>query len=159
MLILGPVTQRYRLNFMPVRTVALLITPYRGSRPGHALLGWRARIHNAAPPRYRGSQHWFSGASLALTRRRTPVERDRERHEDQDYAHAPGEGQPAGSAHGLVEEEAAHRVDYLRDGLVVGEGLESAGHAVGPHEGAAGEGQREEPDESGLLPPPRRCAP
>ena len=61
----------------------------------------------------------------------TPVERDRERHEDQKYAHAPGEGQPASRTYGLVEEEAAHRVYNLRYGLVVGECPELDGHAAG----------------------------
>lgn len=34
------------------------------------------------------------------------------------------------------------------DGLVVGEGAEQFGHIVGLDEGAAGEGEREEPDEA-----------
>ena len=40
--------------------------------------------------------------SFMLTCRRAPVERDRERDEDQEYAHAPDEGLPAGGVHGLV---------------------------------------------------------
>jgi len=51
----------------------------------------------------------------------------------------------------LVKEEAAHRVYDLRYGLVISEGPEPAGHTAGLNKGAAGEGEREEPDEAGLL--------
>src|SRR5829696_7126639 len=74
----------------------------------------------------------------ASARRRAPVERHRERHEDHQYPRAPGEGLPAGRAHGLVEEKPPYRVDNLRGRLVVDEGLEPAGHAAGRHERAAG---------------------
>src|SRR6266568_578955 len=71
-----------------------------------------------------------------------------EYHED---AYAPGQGLPDRRDVGLVEEQAAYGVDDQRDRLVFSEGAQPAGHALGGNERAAGEGQREEPDEAGGL--------
>src|SRR5215218_10402333 len=93
----------------------------------------------------------LSAFSSPLTRGDAPVQRDGEGDEDREYAEAPGKGLPAVRAYWLVEQEASYRVHDLRHRLVVGEGLEPSRHVVRHHEGAGGEGQREEPEKASRL--------
>lgn len=52
---------------------------------------------------------------------------------------------------GGAEDEGADGFDDLGDGLVNGEGFEDVVHAVGGHEGATSESQREDDDEGEPL--------
>src|SRR6201996_6217677 len=71
--------------------------------------------------------------------------------EDDEDAGQPGDGLPQGGGDRAAEGHGSHRVDGERDGLVVGEGLEPAGHGGDRHEGGAEESDREQPDQAERL--------
>ena len=75
----------------------------------------------------------------------------RNRNEDDEDAHAPGDRLQDRRGIRLVEQQPTHRVDDERDWLMFREGTQPAGHAFCWHKRATGEGQREEPDETSGL--------